>query len=211
MEIMSEDAKDDDVGEPQGTVTGTHEPSRWSRITKRVRWWFADRQRNWKRHREVMNMLSVLRGGSEKDLRAAKVPWPRSEADLLRIIRAVNKRQHDYGTCVYAMSIAAEASYNYVAHVLGVTGFQASCADLDFLRRTRGLKYGFQILNYENLLYPQYTDRFPTRSQILKDNIDEIGKAAEELLAQKERVHPEVKRHWEDLVDMRRILQVKTA
>jgi hypothetical protein len=202
---MTNEPQDDNVGEPEGTVSGTHEPSLWSRLTRRLRWWFNDRLKDYKRHREVQAALKTLRHGSEKELRDLDMPGPRSDADLRRIIDAVAKRQHDYGTCVYAMSIAAEAAYNYISHVLGVTGFQASCADMDFLRRTRGWKMGFQILNYENLLYPQYADKFPTRAKMIQENIDQLGKEAEKKLAETERAHPEVRRWWEDLVDMRRI------
>lgn len=200
-----EEPKDDTVGDPVGTVTTAQEPSRWYGIKRRIGWWWSDFLKNRERHREVLAALKTLQHGTEADLRELKAPWPRSKADLLRIIQAVTKRQHDYGTCVYAMSIAAEASYNYVAHVLGVTGFQASCADLDFLKRTRGWKMGFSVINYEDLLYPQYADRFPTRAKVIKENIKHLGKAAAEKLAEVDRVHPDVKRHWEDLVDQARL------
>lgn len=171
------------------------------------RWRFGHWRQNRKRHLDVLLALVTLRRGNENELRELDMPWPRSEADLMRIIRAVAKREHDYGTCVYAMSIAAEASYNYISHALGVTGFQASCADMDFLRRTRGWKMGFQILNYENLLYPQYLDReqFPTHDDLIKQNIDELGKKAQELLSERELAHRDVTSWWEDLVDMRRV------
>lgn len=203
--MENEQPKDDDVGEPEGAVTGTDTPSRWSRLTRRVRWWLGDVKRSIERKREVSALLPILRHGTEKELRECKVPFPRSWRDVERIVEAVTKREHHYGTCVYAMSIAAEASFNYVAHVLGTTGFQSSCADLDFLRRTRLLEHGFQIIKYDDLLYPQYADKFPTRAKVLRDNIDELGKAAEKKLADTDRVHPEVKRWWEDLVDMRRV------
>ena len=201
---MNTEPQDDNIGEPAGTVSGTQEPSVFAKIKQRLGWWGFDVKRTWQIRREIDALLPVLRHGSEQELRGCKVPFPRRRRDLQRIVDAVVKRQHDYGTCVYAMSIAAEASFNYVSHVLGCTGFQASCADLDFLRRTRLMKYGFQIINYENLLYPQYKDKFPTREQVLRDNIDQIGKAAEELLSERD-AHPNVRRHWEDLVDMRRL------
>lgn len=210
--MTPEQPKDDDKGEPEGTVSGTHGPTRLQAARQRIQWWWNDLKRGIERKREISALLPVLRHGSEKDLREVSVPFPRSERDLQRILEALTTRQHDYGTCVYAMSIAALASFNYVSSVLGCTGFQAGCADLDFLKRTRHLKHGFQIVNYENLLYPQYIDKFPTRSQILRDNIDEIGKAAEQKLAETDdRVHPDVKRHWEDLVDLRRVHLVTAA
>jgi hypothetical protein len=199
---MSGDATSEPVG-------ATRELTKLESLTRRIKWWFRDWRKNRERHRDVLRALKVLKRGTEKELREFDAPWPRNEADLLRIIRAVAKREHDYGTCVYAMSIAAEASYNYISHVLGVTGFQASCADMDFIRRTRSWKMGFQILNYENLLYPQYLDRehFPTHNDLIKENIDQLGKKAQELLAEREKAHPNIIRWWEDLVDMRRAAQ----
>lgn len=92
----------------------------------------------------------------ESAMRDAKVPWPLTKEQLVEYIQSLVDRQHDYGTCVYAMSMAAEAAFNYVSHCLGVTGFQASCADLDFVRRTRSLKGPFILLKGEDMLYPQY-------------------------------------------------------
>lgn len=192
------------------TVGATEKRSRLEQWWLAVHWWFRDWRKNRERHRDVLRSLKTLRHGHEEELRELDVPWPRNETDLLRIIRAVAKREHDYGTCVYAMSIAAEASYNYISHVLGVTGFQASWADMDFLRRTRGWKMGFRILNYENLLYPQYLDRehFPTHDDLIKENIDRLGEQAEKLLLEG-KAHPKIVSWWEDLVAMRRA--AKTA
>lgn len=61
----------------------------------------------------------------EKGMREAKVPWPHTKEQLTEYVESLVNRTHDYGTCVYAMSMAAEAAFNYVAHHLGVTGFQA--------------------------------------------------------------------------------------
>lgn len=93
---------------------------------------------------------------TEAELRDAKVPWPLTSEQLTEYIQSLVNRPHEYGTCVYAMSMAAEAAFNYVSGVLGVTGFQASMADLDFLRRTRGLKGPFLFMKAEDALYPQY-------------------------------------------------------
>src|SRR3990167_6258094 len=104
--------------------------------------------------------LSILRDGTEKQLRELEMPWPDNEQELMQIVNAVINRSHNYGTCVYAMSIAGEAAFNFAARKLCVTGFQASCADMDILRRTRQLKGGFALLKYEDFLYPQYRLHF---------------------------------------------------
>lgn len=93
---------------------------------------------------------------TEQEMREADVPWLKDAVELSAYIEGLVDRPHDYGTCVYAMSMAAVAAQQYVASRLGVSGFQASCADLDILRRMRRLEHGFQIVDYGQLLYPQY-------------------------------------------------------
>lgn len=142
---------------------------------------------------------------NEAQMRDAKVPWPKSEEELIEYVGALVNRQHDYGTCVYAMSMAAEAAFNFVASKLGVTGFQASYADMDFLRRVRGIKGGFRIVKTENLLYPQYCDdeHFPGVDELMddKDNKQWLADEARKLIEEKSAigVHPDVMNHWKML------------
>src|SRR5512141_507260 len=93
---------------------------------------------------------------TEKEMRESKVPSIPTLEDLTEYIDSLVERPHEYGTCVYAMSMAATAAFHYVAGKLGVTGFQASCAALDVIRRTRGWEGPFLLLNAEDALYPQY-------------------------------------------------------
>src|SRR5574343_1229666 len=95
---------------------------------------------------------------NEQEMRESEVPTFDTIEELSKYVAELVSQDHDYGTCCYAMSMSAVAAFNFVAHKLGVTGFQASCADLDILRRTRYLKGPFAIQNYSNLLYPQYAD-----------------------------------------------------
>lgn len=142
---------------------------------------------------------------TEEQLRVVDVPWPNTEEDMLATVRALIDRQHDYGTCVYAMSIAAVTVFRLVARKLGVTGFQASCADMDVLRRIRNWRAGFQVVNYENLLYPQYDDklRISPESLLRDDNVREwAAKEAKKLLATKMDAHADVLAHWRKLAAM---------
>ena len=93
---------------------------------------------------------------TELELRDVKEKWPYTQKQLTEYVESLVNRSHEYGTCVYALSLAAAAAFNYVSHKLGVTGFKASCADLDFLRRTRSINGPFILLKADDLLYPQY-------------------------------------------------------
>ena len=140
----------------------------------------------------------VETASTESEMREATSPWPYTPEQLTQYIGSLVDRSHDYGTCCYAMSLAATAAFNYVAHKLGVTGFQASCADLDFLRRSRHLNGPFMILKAEDALYPQYDlhgklqEAMDGWKQWLKDE-------AAKKLAETESAHPRVTAHWKTL------------
>lgn len=135
---------------------------------------------------------------TEVELREAKVPWPKTSKQLQDYIDSLLSRTHDYGTCVYAMSMAAEAAFNYVSGQLGVTGFQASCADMDFLRRTRGIKGPWMILKGEDALYPQY-DLHEKVEKMLEEAKSWLKEQALERLQNTTFAHPNVLEHWKKL------------
>lgn len=137
---------------------------------------------------------------TEEQMRKAKTPWPKTQAELTEYITSLVERDHDYGTCIYAMSMAAEATFNYVASKLGVTGFQTSCADLNFIHRTRGLKGPMLLLNGEDLLYPQYNIPSKVLRWILKQR-QWCKEQAREKLKSTPLAHPEVLAHWQRLAE----------
>lgn len=152
-----------------------------------------------------MKTLEVLGGDNptEAEMRDTKVPTHERIDDLAAYIRSLVDRPHDYGTCVYAMSMAATAAFKFVAAKLRVTGFQASCADMDILSRTRGWKWGM-ILDYENLLYPQYCtpEHFPDAETSIRQNAKKLGEMAKQKLAENPGAHQNVLDHWNFLVDV---------
>lgn len=148
-----------------------------------------------KREREA---VMVETANTEADMRSAKVPWPKTEKQLLEYIGSLVNRHHDYGTCVYAMSMAATAAFNYVSGMLGVTGFQASCADLDILRRTRHMDGPFMIIKAEDALYPQYNIHGKL-SEALTEWKPWLRDEAKKKMVNSETAHPTVRAHWEAL------------
>jgi len=132
----------------------------------------------------------------EKEMREADVPRFKTKQELMDYIDGLCGGEHDYGTCVYAMSMAAVAAYYYVSGQLGVTGFQASCADLDILRRTRRMEV-FSIVNYDDLLYPQYEHDFS--KEISQNVADYIKEQAAKNLVETPDAHKNVVAHWKKL------------
>ena len=97
---------------------------------------------------------------TEQELSKSRAAWPQSMDELKGEIDRLADMEHDYGTAVYAMSLAAEAALNYMARVVGASGFQARCAGLDFVGRTMGMVGPFRIVDYDMIMFPHYEDYF---------------------------------------------------
>lgn len=135
---------------------------------------------------------------TEAEMRDAKAPTPETADELREYVASLVEREHDYGTCVYAMSLAATAAFNHVARKLGVTGFQASCADLDVLRRTRRLDGPFILIKGEDAMYPQYN--LPRRlAEAMAEWRPWLAEQAQKKLKTADCAHPNVVAHWKKL------------
>lgn len=135
---------------------------------------------------------------TETEMREAADPRPYTLGQLTEYVQSLTNRQHDYGTCVYAMSLAAVAAFNYVAGVLGVTGFQASCADMNILTRTRHMKGPWLIIKAEDALYPQYD--LPGRlAEALREWRPWLAEQATKFLSERGHAHSNVIAHWKEL------------
>ena len=152
-------------------------------------------------------MKTILKNMTEQQLRKEKVPYIKTEKELTAYIHTLANRPHDYGTCVYAVSMASVATYNYMAGKLGITGFQDGCASLDIIGRIRNID-NFRIVDYKNLLYPQYalnSEYFPTVPELLAKNSKWLREEATKLLKENKgrRVHPNVRHWWKQLSELK--------
>jgi hypothetical protein len=148
------------------------------------------------------NAVMKETANGEAEMRESSVPWPYTMKQLTDYVESVTNRQHDYGTCVYAMSMAATAAFYYVAHQLGVTEFQSSCADMDILRRTRSLKGPWMILKAEDALYPQYDLREKLSGMLDSSETRQwLRDEARKKLIESPTAHPDVIAHWKRLAE----------
>lgn len=153
---------------------------------------------------------------TEQEMRELEAPHPKTIgelndyiASLVAEVKDVDENNHEalgdaYGKCVYIMSLTAVAAFNYAAGQIGASGFQAGCADLDFLKRTRRMKDGFQIIDWNKFLYPQYmSDKVMSAAfnALEPESIKRIAAAAVALLAESDQghIHPNVLEHWRTL------------
>ena len=127
--------------------------------------------------------------------------WPETVEDLAAYVSDLVNREHDYGTSAQAMADAAVAAFNYIGHALGTTGFQASWAELQFVKITRHIEAPFAILDGSNLLYPQY-DLRADFEKYMAEWPAQMAETAKKLLTENdgnEYVAPRVRARWQEL------------
>lgn len=128
--------------------------------------------------------------------------YPKSSAELKKLIDGVVNKPHDYNTSAEAIVKVLVLAAHYVYHKLGNSGFQASWADLEFLSINRRMKNGFRIFDAENLLYPQY-DLDQEFREWKEKSLKELKPVAQELLKREDLNHvsPNVLRRWKEIAE----------
>ena len=121
---------------------------------------------------------------------------------LGHFIKSIMELPHSYGTVCHAVAACAMAAI-YAADNEpngGITGFQSGVVMWDIIRQMnyRGNKTGLRIIDYDNLLYPQYEDRFDRT--INKRVWELLQKEAKEKLESHQDAHPDVIEHWRSIV-----------
>lgn len=110
------------------------------------------------------------------------------------------KYSHDYGTIAHACAAAAVAGASAVNNSKqgGITGFQAGAIMWEFIRNWM-IQYQdkpLRLINYEDLLYPQYRHKF---NSISKETWEWIQERAEEEMQTNNGI-PEIRKHWESII-----------
>lgn len=109
--------------------------------------------------------------------------------------------EHDYGTICHACAAAAIAAAQAVNHSDqgGITGFQAGCIMWEFIKRWMHIDCPARLQKYDDLLYPQYAEKFVA---ISAETWDWLQKQAAEKIAENNALaHPDVLAHWQTIVD----------
>lgn len=117
----------------------------------------------------------------------------------------MNDYEHDYGTICHAISACSlAAAWAVNKHPQGhITGFQAGFVMWDFIKEWKysSNQTGLRIVDYDDMLYPQYKDKFD--KIISNETFECIQKAAKENLdevKQGREAHPDVIKHWKSIV-----------
>lgn len=126
----------------------------------------------------------------------------KSFEDLTDFLKHVTENCNGgYGEAPRAIAQASLAVAWYLASEFGITGFQAGVVMWGFIRdwSFSDNKCGMKIVDYDNMLYPQYDDKFD--KTISRDTWEAIQKeAAARLEKDRNLAHPRVVAHWESIV-----------
>lgn len=125
-----------------------------------------------------------------------------NQKDLFEYLKDVEKNYNcGYGESARAVAQAMLATGWYFSNVFGLTGFQASCLIWDVIRdwQFSSNKCGLKIVDFDNMLYPQYEEKF--EKTITKSVWEQLQKEANVRLAQRNYAHPDVKEHWKKIVN----------
>lgn len=156
---------------------------------------------------ELNNPISITEENNKADIDQWFQDAAKQTFDTLpEFIRHVmNDYVHDYGTVCHAISACAVATAwacdKMEGACGGITGFQADFVMWSFIRHW-SYEYntcGLKILDYDNLLYPQYEYKFD--KTISERQWKTVQEQAERLLSELDYAHPAVIKHWKSIVD----------
>ncbi len=113
--------------------------------------------------------------------------------------------QHDYGTIVHAISAAALGAAWAMNSCPegGITGFQAGFVMWDFIREWQERDGHLRLINFNDMLYPQYQDKF--EKTISSEILEDLKKRAIELLDKNNKsefpANHRVINHWQEIAN----------
>ncbi len=122
--------------------------------------------------------------------------------DLTAFIKDVEENYNiGYGEAPRAMAQAVLATAWYLCDKMGLTGFQAGFVMWDFVRdwMFSNNKCGLKIIDYDELLYPQYYDKY--EKTISDETWIALQNEAKRNLKEKDYASVTVKEHWQSIAD----------
>ena len=126
----------------------------------------------------------------------------KSFEDLNAFLKDVEENYNtEYGVAPRAIAQASLAVALYLAREFGITGFQAGFVMWDFIRdwEFKNNKTGMKIVDWDDMLYPQYEYRF--QKTISQSTWGVLQGEAMKRLEEVHNAHPDVRSHWQSIAD----------
>lgn len=136
-----------------------------------------------------------------KEMIYKKAEAVKTETDLSALLKEITEYKHDYGTIVYGVMAAMTGAFKVVNDSPngGITGFQASCLGWECIRKFMMVEGPLRIMDFNNMLYPQYQDSFEKVMPI--DTWEKLKEKAQERLKEEIHANTKVKAHWQSIAD----------
>lgn len=122
--------------------------------------------------------------------------------DLVEYLKDIKDNySFGYSEAPRAIAQASVAVAGYLSREFGITGFQASCAMWDFIRDYvyTDNKCGLRIINYDDMLYPQYSFKF--QKTITSEIFNALQRQAKKNLKEYESAAERVVLHWQKIAN----------
>lgn len=129
---------------------------------------------------------------------------PKTLEEFVDLVKNIENSHQSYNTITDALADTTAAYFNYFASKHGMTGYQASYAGLEFLKKTRGMEMPFMIVDSSKMLYPQY-DLVSDVEEFLEESKTELAKVAKKNLEELDGnslVSLKVVDRWKELASM---------
>lgn len=123
-----------------------------------------------------------------------------STEELKKFIDEILDKDHDYNSIAGAFIAGLTATMKAMDRHPngGITGFQAGWILMTHMGRELLINGPWKIVKYRDMLFPQHRDKFlPSLS---KETWDWLQEEAKKNLEKEGSAHPDVKKHWEDIV-----------
>ena len=121
------------------------------------------------------------------------------------VTKAMCGYEHDYDSVVKAFVACLCACAWAINQQAGLTGFQAGFIPLLFMQKWNGVgdDIGLRVIDYDNMLYPQYADYFDktVSRDIYNSLVDKARQNLKDLESEEKScsVHPNVVAHWQSI------------
>lgn len=126
----------------------------------------------------------------------------KSFTGLTKFLKDVTENYgNGYGEAPRSIAQACLAVAYFLSDKYGITGFQAGFVMWDFMFGWlyKYNKCGLKITDWDNMLYPQYYDKF--EKTIERDTWNALQEQAKKNLKEKPGAAPRVIEHWQSIVD----------
>lgn len=108
---------------------------------------------------------------------------------------------HDYESICHAIAASTLTHLHNCLYRYGASGSQASYVTWQIIRQMFNIKTGAKLINYDNMLYPQYDYNFEFDNELPIETFKALQELAKESLESGKGMSDDVRNHMQSIVD----------